>query len=163
MKMNLFVKFAVATAVFLPALSHASSRLPNAEGSLETVICGEIFNTNSPYGQEDQEATGYVVRMDCNLDKETSLKDPRAIVQSISPAHKGVVTKFTNNAVQAAAAANEANPRSKKAYACMAVTMDSNPCVSGANKANILQIHEMHAAESVLGKWMNKARVASQE
>jgi len=151
---------ALSGLFLVPALSQAASRLPATDGSVETVICGEISNTNSPYGQEEQEATGYVVRVDCNLDQKPTLSEPLAVVMEISPAHKGVVTKFTQAAVDQAVLAGDRNPRAKKAYACMSVIMDGNPCLTLAKKAYINKINEMHASPNVLPAWIEKARKA---
>ncbi len=159
MNSNWIFRLGVVGVLILPALSQASSRQPASEG-VDTVICGHILNTNSPYGQEEQEATGYLVRVNCSLDKNETANDPRAIVQAIKSQDKGVVTRFTRAAVEAAATRGDRNPRAAKAYACIAAKMDQNPCVTGANKVSILEIYEMHASENILPTWMKKAAKA---
>jgi hypothetical protein len=159
MSTNWIVRLGVVGALILPALSQAFTRQPASDG-VDTVICGHILNTNSPYGQEEQEATGYLVRVNCGLDQKETANDPRAVVQAIKSQDKGVVTRFTKAAVMAAAARGERNPRAAKAYACIAAKMDQNPCVTGAKKVSILEIYEMHASPNVLPTWKKKAAKA---
>lgn len=142
MKLSKRVIFALA---FSPLFAQADG--------ISTKFCGLTFNPGSHFGQQEQEGSGYRVRVNCNRDQKQSSTDPVAIIQNISPAYKGVITKFTQNAVKMAAEKGEANPRASAPYVCMDVTVDQDPCISGgAKKVSILSIQHMTVAN--IGKYL---------
>ncbi len=118
-------------------------------------LCGLTFNPGSHYGQQEKEGSGYRMRVDCNRDQKESNSDPVAVIQKISPARKGWITRFTQTAVKIASEKGEANARNQAPYVCMDVTVDQDPCVKGASKkVSILAIQKMTVAN--IGKYLNQ-------
>ncbi len=142
MKLSKQVIFAL---VFSPLFSQAA----------DVSLCGLTFNPSSHYGQQEKEGSGYRMRVDCNRDQKEAVTDPVAVIQSISPARKGWITRFTQTAVKIASEKGDVNARNQAPYVCMDVTVDQDPCEKGApKKVSILSIKKMTVAN--VGKYLNQ-------
>ena len=131
------------TALFF-AVSALSLQAQAVE--IESRVCGKVSSQLSPYGDRDVDGSGYSVKLDCRLDgkKKIDRMAPVAIIEEISPARRGWITRWTQGTVNHKARKKGVKSlRATAPYVCMDVVTDRVPCTPGDKTMKIKRITHM--------------------